>query len=86
MPVAVNGYYDGDRIVLEEDILLAKGQKVIVTILDVVQRKEGIDLDWYIGRGKKMFQSDAQDYVRGMRENDRLQGSFSGHKSSDLSS
>lgn len=72
MLAAVNGYYDGDSIVLEEDIPLAKGQKVIVTILDAVQRKEGIDLDRYIGRGEKMFQSDAQDYVRGLRENDRL--------------
>lgn len=72
MLAAVNGYYDGDSIVLEEDIPLAKGQKVIVTILDAVQRKEEIDLDRYIGRGEKMFQSDAQDYVRGLRENDRL--------------
>ena len=72
MLAAVNGYYDGDSIVLEEDISLSKGQKVIVTILDTVQRKEGIDIDQYIGRGKKMFQSDAQDYVRELRENDRL--------------
>lgn len=72
MLAAVNGYYDGDSIVLEEDISLSKGQKVIVTILDTVRRKEGIDIDRYIGRGKKMFQSDAQDYVRELRENDRL--------------
>ena len=72
MHAAVNGYYDGDSIVLEEDLSLSKGQKVIVTILDTVQRKEGIYIDRYIGRGKKMFQSDAQDYVRELRENDRL--------------
>jgi len=53
-------------------IFPCQGQKVIVTILDTVQRKEGIDIDRYIGRGKKMFQSDAQDYVRELRENDRL--------------
>lgn len=85
MLAAVNGYYDGDSIVLEEDISLSKGQKVIVTILDTVQRKEGIDIDRYIGRGKKMFQSDAQDYVRELRENDRLLESISGHSPSDLS-
>lgn len=85
MLAAVNGYYDGDSIVLEEDISLSKGQKVIVTILDTVQRKEGIDIDRYIGRGKKMFQSDAQDYVRELRENDRLQESISGHSPSGLS-
>ena len=72
MPAAVYGYYNGDSIVPEKDISLSKGRKVIVTILDTVQRKEGIDIDRYIGRGKKMFQTDAQNYVKEMRENDRL--------------
>lgn len=72
MLAAVNGYYNGDSIVLEENVSLAKGQKVIVTILDTTEKKESIDLERYIGRGKKMFHSDAQDYVRELRENDRL--------------
>lgn len=72
MLAAVYGYYNGDSIVPEKDISLSKGRKVIVTILDTVQRKEGIDIDQYIGRGKKMFQTDAQNYVKEMRENDRL--------------
>lgn len=72
MLAAVNGYYNGDSIVLEENVSLTKGQKVIVTILDTTQKKEKIDLERYIGRGKKMFHSDAQDYVRELRDNDRL--------------
>ena len=31
---AVKGYYDGNRIVIDEDIKLSIGQKVIVTILE----------------------------------------------------
>ncbi len=72
MLAAVNGYYNGDSIVLEEEVSLEKGQKVIVTILDAKQKKERIDLEHYIGRGKKMLNSDAQDYVRELRENDRI--------------
>jgi len=72
MLTAVNGYYNGDSIVLEENISMEKGQKVIVTILENTQKKEKIDLDKYIGRGEKMFHSDAQDYVRGLRGNDRI--------------
>ena len=72
MLAAVNGYYNGDSIVLEEEVSLEKGQKVIVTILDAKQKKERIDLEHYIGRGKKMLYSDAQDYVRELRENDRI--------------
>lgn len=72
MFAAVNGYYNGNNIVLEENVSLAEGQRVIVTILDTTQKKEKIDLERYIGRGKKMFHSDAQEYVRKLRENDRL--------------
>ena len=72
MFAAVNGYYNGNNIVLEEDVSLAEGQRVIVTIPDTTQKKEKIDLERYIGRGKKMFHSDAQEYVRELRENDRL--------------
>ena len=31
---AVKGYYDGNRIVIDEDIKLSIGQRVIVTILE----------------------------------------------------
>ncbi len=31
---AVNGYYDGSKIVMSENVTMKKGQRVIITILD----------------------------------------------------
>ena len=53
---------------INEDIGLSAGQEVIVTILDTQSVPEKkIDLKKYMGRGEKMFHSDAQDYIREMR-------------------
>ncbi len=74
MITAIEGYYDGSHIVLTEDVALQTGQKVIVTA-DVVAEpvKKPIDLKVFMGRGKKMFEGDAAEYVKGLRENDRVQ-------------
>ena len=73
MLTAVNGYYDGKHIVTEENIRLVTGQKVIITILDSIpSEKKKVDLSSYMGRGAKLFQSDAQEYVRGLRDDDRI--------------
>ena len=73
MLAAVKGYYNGSHIVLNEDIGLSAGQEVIVTILDTQSVPEKkIDLKKYMGRGEKMFHSDAQDYIREMRDSDRI--------------
>lgn len=73
MLAAVKGYYNGSHIVINEDIGLSAGQEVIVTILDTQSVPEKkIDLKKYMGRGEKMFHSDAQDYIREMRDNDRI--------------
>ena len=72
MLMAVNGYYNGSNIILEEDVPLSEGQKVIVTILDAVPPKNNINLNNCMGRGKKMFSTDAQDYIKELRKNDRL--------------
>lgn len=73
MLAAVKGYYNGSHIVINEDIGLSAGQEVIVTILDTQSVPEKkIDLKKYMGRGEKMFHSDAQDYVREMRDSDRI--------------
>lgn len=73
MLTAVSGYYNGSYIVLNENIPMQKGQKVIIT-LDVgetpIQKK--VDLSRFMGRGEKMFQTDAADYVKELRENDRI--------------
>lgn len=73
MLAAVKGYYNGNHIVINEDISLNTGQEVIVTILDTQNVPEKkIDLKKYMGRGEKMFHTDAQDYIREMRDSDRL--------------
>lgn len=73
MLTAVKGYYNGNQIVMEEDIQLSTGQEVIVTILETPkQSKKKIDLKKYMGRGEKMFQTDAQDYIKELRDSDRV--------------
>ena len=73
MLISVKGYYNGNQIVMEEDIQLSAGQEVIVTVLDTKRpQKKKIDLKKYMGRGEKMFQTDAQDYIRELRDNDRI--------------
>ena len=73
MLAAVKGYYDGNQIVIDEDVDLSVGQEVIVTILEKQkQANKKVDLKKYMGRGEKMFLTDAQDYIRELRDNDRL--------------
>ncbi len=73
MLTAVKGYYNGSQIVMDEDIKLATGQEVIVTVLEMQrQPKKKIDLKKYRGRGEKMFHSDAQEYIKELRNEDRV--------------
>ena len=73
MLTAVNGYYNGEQIVLNEKIKLYKGQKVIITILeDSPIKRKRTDLRKYMGRGAKLFQTDAGEYVKGLRSDDRV--------------
>jgi hypothetical protein len=77
--LAVKGYYNGSRFVFDEDINPQKGQEVIVTIMDTY-RQENInntnkpckDLSVYMGRGEKMFDSDAGKFIEELRNNDRI--------------
>ena len=73
MLTAVKGHYNGNQIVMDEDVELSEGQEVIVTILEKSRRmREGIDLKKYMGRGEKMLTTDAQDYIKELRKNDRI--------------
>ena len=73
MLTAVNGYYNGEHIVTEEKVNLIAGQKVIITILEYAPvKKKKVDLSSYMRRGEKLFHSDANDYVRGLRSDDRV--------------
>lgn len=73
MLTAVKGYFNGHHIEISEDVSLITGQEVIVTILDSPSDiKKNINLKKYRGRGEKMFQTDAQDYIKELRDGDRI--------------
>ena len=73
MLATVKGYYDGNRIVIDEDVKLAIGQQVMVTILDNEEEPEKkIDLKSYKGRGPKLLDNDAQEFINELRLNDRI--------------
>ena len=73
MLAAVKGYYDGTQIVMDENVNLKVGQEVIVTILDMQKKaKKKVDLKQYVGRGGKMFPTDAQEYIKELRSDDRI--------------
>lgn len=75
--LAVKGIIQGNTVVIEdEDIKKYEGKDVIVTILDYPYKKQykekKVDLRKYMGRGEKMFQSDAQEYIKGLRDDERI--------------
>ena len=74
MLTSIRGHYNGSQIVLEENVGLSKGQKLIITVLDSEQSamKDIPDLSKYMGRGKSRIGRDAQDYIREMRDHDRI--------------
>lgn len=73
MLATVKGYYNGNHIVISENVNLNIGQEVMITILDTksISEKE-VDLKKYMGKGEKMFQTDAQDYIKEMRSDERI--------------
>lgn len=73
MLTSVEGYYNGINIVTDEKLDLRPGQKVIITILnDVSLQKRKGDLSQYMGKGKKMFHGNVDQYVGEFRGNDRI--------------
>lgn len=73
MLATITGYYDGNQIVMNEKMKLAVGQEVLITILEQKKSsRKDIDLSKYVGRGEKMFQTDASDYVKELRDSDRI--------------
>ena len=74
MLAAIGGYYNGSQIVLDEQVELARGQRLIITILE--QPKPAVtaagSLRRYMGRGEKLFDGDAAEYVKELRDDDRL--------------
>lgn len=75
MLAAVKGVVQGNTVVIEDDdIQEYDGAEVIVTLLDYPYKKvaNNIDLRKYMGRGEKLFHSDAQDIIKEMRDDDRI--------------
>ena len=74
MMQAVEGYYNGTHIVMDEKIRLRKGQRVIITVLDntAAPSKKAIDLRKYMGRGERMFNGNIEAYVKKLRSDDRV--------------
>lgn len=71
MLAAVKGYYNGERIVIDEDVEMAKGQELIITILDMQEKhKDSIDWDSFVVPSERG--SNVDEYMREMRENDRI--------------
>ena len=75
MLTSIEGYYDGRQIVMDERVTLREGQRVIITILEprTERAEKTVHLAKYIGRGEKMFKGNADDYVKELRADDRLQ-------------
>lgn len=74
MLTAVEGYYNGSQIVMDEGVTLRKGQRVIITILDPLSEppKAHVNLNKYVGRGEKLFNGDAGEHVKELRSHDRV--------------
>lgn len=78
MMTSVRGHYNGSHIIPDEEIALTAGQQVIITVLNTADsltfrtKTDELDLSRYMGRGEKMFHTDAQEYVTELRANDRV--------------
>ncbi len=66
----VQGVIRGNTVLVDDDLRQYEGKSVTIMIHE---NKSPINLHKYRGRGKKMFpETDAQDYVAGLRNNDRI--------------
>lgn len=70
--LAVKGYYDGSRYVMEQEVLVKPNQKVIITFLDDFEqeskKKSLSEIRSYMKGGKSVPESiSTVDYVRSLR-------------------
>ena len=74
MLTSMEGYWDGTQFVADEEIRLPKGQRVIITILSDAagDKQRQVDLRSLMGRGEKMFHGNIEEYVKGLKANDRI--------------
>ncbi|MBQ9209810.1 MAG: hypothetical protein IJ149_09590 [Oscillospiraceae bacterium] len=67
---AVGGYYNGDRIVMDEELPLSVGERVIITVIGKGSKGTMKDISRFKGCIKKL-PVDATEYIRSMRDDDR---------------
>lgn len=72
MFMTVEGHYDGEQIVLNENINLSNGQKVMVIVLPEKTVKKKIDYAKYRLGKETNFPANVEEYIREMRDNDRF--------------
>ncbi|MBQ7613247.1 MAG: hypothetical protein IJU92_09330 [Spirochaetaceae bacterium] len=70
--LAVKGYYDGSRYVMEQEVSVKPNQKVIITFLDDFEqeskKKSLSEIRSYMKGGKSVPESiSTVDYVRSLR-------------------
>lgn len=70
--IAVNAYFDGNKYVLEDNILVKQNQKVIITLLDEFvpkkQKKTLEEIHSYMKGGKSVPDGiSTVDYIRQLR-------------------
>lgn len=68
--LAINGYYNGSTIILDKEVEMTKGQRVLVVLETPHTKRKRIDLDKYVTpteRGKNV-----ETYMEEMRGNDRI--------------
>ena len=75
MEMTVHGYYDGNHIVLDENVPLTYGERVTVKILsdNIVKKnakKKPLDFAKYRVGKEYNLPMDAQEYVRALRDVD----------------
>lgn len=68
--LAVNGYYNGSTIVLDKEVELIKGQRVLVVLETTSAKRKKIDLDKYVTPTERGQNVEA--YMEEMRGNDRI--------------
>lgn len=79
--LAIQGYYDGQQIVLNENIKLAYGQQVIVTVLDnVIEPPKKNDAE----RIEKHFNNDTMEALNEVAYMKKHPNEFKGYTDVDL--
>lgn len=68
--LAVSGYFDGSTIVLDKEVKMIKGQKLLVVLETPKSKRKRIDLDQYVTPTERGQNVDA--YMEEMRGNDRI--------------